>query len=192
MKKLNLLIIAVLSMSVTLAQDITDALRYSQDEIQGTARFRALSGAFGALGGDLSAISLNPAGSAVFTRSHAAFTLSNVDTKNDVQYFNGFNTASRSKFDFNQGGAVFVFASNDSNSPWKKFAVSINYDKIGNFVAGKEADFVALNWAATDLQKLRLKNSNNLQDKLFALMMLGDERNVEATYVAGKLVYSAV
>jgi hypothetical protein len=120
-------------MSFTFAQDITDALRFSQDEIQGTARFRALSGAFGALGGDLSAISLNPAGSAVFTRSHAAFTLSNVDTKNDVQYFDGFNTASRSKFDFNQGGAVFVFASNDSNSPWKKFAVSINYDKIGNF-----------------------------------------------------------
>ena len=133
MKKFNLLIIAVLSMSISFAQDITDALRYSQDEIQGTARFRALSGAFGALGGDLSAISLNPAGSAVFTRSHAAFTLSNLDTKNDVQYFNGFNSASRSKFDFNQGGAVFVFANNDSNSPWKKFTVSINYDKIGNF-----------------------------------------------------------
>ncbi|MEJ6120298.1 guanine deaminase [Vibrio sp. 2-Bac 85] len=72
-------------------------------------------------------------------------------------------------------------------------ARSLSLDhKIGNFVTGKEADFVALNWAATDLQKLRLKNSNNLQDKLFALMMLGDERNVEATYVAGKLVYSAV
>lgn len=133
MKKLNLLIIAVLSMSVTFAQDITDALRYSQNEIQGTARFRALSGAFGALGGDLSAISLNPAGSAVFARSHAAFSLSNMYTKNDVQYFNGSVSASENKFDFNQGGAVFVFASKGSNSPWKKFAISINYDKIRDF-----------------------------------------------------------
>ena len=133
MKKLNLLIIAVLSMSVTFAQDITDALRYSQNEIQGTARFRALSGAFGALGGDLSAISLNPAGSAVFARSHAAFSLSNMYTKNDVQYFNGSVSASENKFDFNQGGAVFVFASKGSNSPWKKFTVSINYDKIRDF-----------------------------------------------------------
>ncbi|MEL7286904.1 MAG: guanine deaminase, partial [Pseudomonadota bacterium] len=47
------------------------------------------------------------------------------------------------------------------------------------------------NWAATDLQKLRYQHSKSLEDKLFALMMLGDERNVEATYIAGKLAYSA-
>jgi len=66
MKKLNLLFIGIFSMSFMYGQDISDALRYSQDEIQGSARFRALSGAFGALGGDLSAVSLNPAGSASF------------------------------------------------------------------------------------------------------------------------------
>ncbi|KJF97410.1 guanine deaminase [Photobacterium leiognathi] len=63
-------------------------------------------------------------------------------------------------------------------------------DKIGNFEVGKEADFVVLNWAATDLQKLRYQHIKSLEDKLFALMMLGDERNVEATYIAGKLTYS--
>ena len=51
------------------AQDINDALRYANAEVQGSARFRALSGAFGALGGDLSAISINPAGSAIFIKS---------------------------------------------------------------------------------------------------------------------------
>ena len=64
-------------------------------------------------------------------------------------------------------------------------------DKVGNLAPGKEADFIVLDWAATDLQALRLENSTNLQDKLFALMMLGDERNIQSTYVAGKLVYSA-
>ncbi|MDN2663312.1 guanine deaminase [Psychromonas sp. 14N.309.X.WAT.B.A12] len=64
-------------------------------------------------------------------------------------------------------------------------------DKVGNLTAGKEADFIVVDWAATDLQALRLENSTNLQDKLFALMMLGDERNIQSTYVAGKLVYSA-
>ncbi|WP_299695634.1 guanine deaminase [uncultured Vibrio sp.] len=63
-------------------------------------------------------------------------------------------------------------------------------DKVGNFETGKEADFVVLNWASTDLQKLRHKHSTDLEDKLFALMMLGDDRNVHATYVAGKLAYS--
>lgn len=63
--------------------------------------------------------------------------------------------------------------------------------KVGNFEQGKEADFIVLDWAATELQALRLENSNNLQDKLFALMILGDDRNIHSTYVAGKLVYSA-
>ena len=63
-------------------------------------------------------------------------------------------------------------------------------DKIGNFEEGKEADFVVMDWAATDLQALRQSYSTTLEDKLFALMMLGDDRNVESTYVAGKLVYS--
>lgn len=64
-------------------------------------------------------------------------------------------------------------------------------DKVGNFIKGKEADFVILNWFATDLQKLHSLYSPNLEDRLFALLVLGDDRNVDATYVAGKRVYSA-
>ena len=44
------------------AQNLTDGLRYSMEDIGGTARFRAMSGAFNSLGGDMSAIALNPAG----------------------------------------------------------------------------------------------------------------------------------
>lgn len=133
MKKLILLFIGVVSMPLMYGQDITDALRYSQDEIQGTARFRALSGAFGALGGDMSAVSLNPAGSAVFSMSHASFTLSNLDTKNDTRYFNGFNSTSNSNFDINQGGIAFLFSNHNTNSPWRKFTLGVTYDKMRNF-----------------------------------------------------------
>lgn len=132
MKKLHLLFIAGLSMSSIMAQDITDAIRYSQDDIQGTARFRAMSGAFGALGGDMSAISINPAGSSIFTTSHASLSLSNFSTKNDINYFNGANSSSESKFDFNQAGAAFVFNNTDSNSPWRKFSLGVSYDKTSN------------------------------------------------------------
>lgn len=132
MKKLNLLFIGLLSMSTIYAQDITDALRYSQDNIQGSARFRALSGAFGALGGDMSAISLNPAGSAVFTTSNLSFTLSNSEINNNTQYFNGLTSTNDSNFNFNQAGAAFVFATN-SNSPWKKFTLGLAYEKTNDF-----------------------------------------------------------
>ncbi|MEN3324295.1 outer membrane protein transport protein [Mariniflexile soesokkakense] len=132
MKKLNLLFIGMLSVCSLNAQDISDALRYSQSEIQGTARFRALSGAFGALGGDMSAVSINPASSAVFSQSHASFTLSNVDTSIDTQYFNGFTTSNTSNFDINQGGAAFVFESRN-NSPWRKFSIGVAYDRTNNY-----------------------------------------------------------
>nr|WP_321245446.1 outer membrane protein transport protein [uncultured Psychroserpens sp.] len=133
MKKLTILVIGVLSMSNIMAQDISDALRYSQDEIQGTARFRALSGAFGALGGDMSAVSINPAGSAVFTRSHASISLSSLNVDNDISYFNGRNSSSDSKIDLNQAGAAFVFQSTNESSSWKKFVLSVAYDKTANY-----------------------------------------------------------
>jgi len=133
MKKLGLLFIGVISMSNIYSQEITDAVRYSQDEIQGSARFRALSGAFGALGGEMSAISLNPASSAVFTRSRASFSLSNLYTNNDVAFFNGRSNSTESKFDLNQAGAAFIFNEASNSSPWKKLSMAITYDKTGNF-----------------------------------------------------------
>ncbi len=63
-------------------------------------------------------------------------------------------------------------------------------DKIGNFLPGKEADFVVLDWAATPLQQLRQSQAHSLDEKLFALMMQGDDRNILATYVNGTRVYS--
>jgi len=133
MKKLCLLVIGILSMSYNNAQEITDAVRYSLDEIQGSARFRAMSGAFGAVGGEMSAISLNPASSAVFNRSRASFSLSSLNTENDVVFFEGQSNSTESKFDLNQAGAAFIFRDANGNSSWKKFSLAITYDKTGNF-----------------------------------------------------------
>jgi len=58
--------------------------------------------------------------------------------------------------------------------------------RIGNFEVGKEADFVVLDLQATELMKLRMQNAQSLEDKLFALMMLGDDRCVQATHVMGQ------
>ena len=62
--------------------------------------------------------------------------------------------------------------------------------RIGNFEVGKEADFVVLDLAANELMQLRMENSSRLEDRLFALMMLGDDRCVQATHVMGKRQYS--
>ncbi len=114
------------------AQDINDALRYSKENLNGTARFRAMSGAFGALGGDLSAIGVNPAGSVVFANNQAGFTLSNFNSKNDSNYFGKQTSEDNNTFDLNQAGGVFVFENDDQKSDWKKFALAINYDNASN------------------------------------------------------------
>lgn len=62
-------------------------------------------------------------------------------------------------------------------------------DKLGNFNLGKEADFVVLDLNATALQQLRQQHVHHLQEQLFALFTLGDDRNIAATYVDGQCVY---
>ena len=131
MKKL-LLFIGVCFVSFANAQDLTDALRYSNLSLLGTARYRAMSGAFGALGGDLSAIQINPAGSAVFLNSQLSVTLSGAGYDSDVFYFNGFNNSSGSNFNFNQLGAVFVYDDASGTSPINKLTLTLAYDQTSD------------------------------------------------------------
>ena len=58
-------------------------------------------------------------------------------------------------------------------------------DRIGSLAPGNDADIVVLDPHATPLMKLRCERADSIEDLLFALMMLGDDRAVRATYVAG-------
>jgi len=133
MKKYLFVLITGFTFSVVQSQEITDALRYSQDNLTGTARYRAMSGAFGALGGDLSSLNVNPAGSAVFSNNQVTFTLSNNDTKNNSNYFGTTTSENSNSFDLNQAGGVFVFKNQNPNSDWRKFSVALNYENTNNF-----------------------------------------------------------
>ncbi|PTM03073.1 MAG: transporter [Bacteroidetes bacterium] len=173
MKKLLMLSIGLISTSYILAQDITDAVRYSMDEIQGTARFRAMSGAFGALGGDMSSININPAGSAIFNNSHASLSLGVFNTKNDISYFNGNNSSSGSNVDLNQLGATFVFKNTNVNSPWTKFTLSAAYDRAANFdddwvASGINPNNTIGNYFLQNAQGLRLDEISALEGESYS------------------------
>ncbi|MDP3670201.1 MAG: guanine deaminase [Telluria sp.] len=60
---------------------------------------------------------------------------------------------------------------------------------IGSFVPGAEADFIVLDPQATPLLARRTKRCNNLEELLFALALLGDDRAIRATYAAGGKVH---
>ena len=58
-------------------------------------------------------------------------------------------------------------------------------DRIGNFTVGKEADFVVLDPRGTSISAHRTALASSLGELLFALIVLGDDRNVAATYLQG-------
>lgn len=122
----------MLTMSMSYAQGINDVVRYSTENLNGTARFRAMSGAFGALGGDFSAFSINPAGSGVFSTGEVTISLSNYNNDNDASYFGTLSNTNESEFDLNQAGIVFVF-NNMADSNWRKISLGLNVQNNNNF-----------------------------------------------------------
>lgn len=118
---------------------------FSQDDNYGTARFTAMSGAFGALGGDISAININPAGLSVFNYSTFTGTLNSKNTDISASYgdasFNDrrITTTNNLNLNLSQAGAVLVFDDIQSED-WSKFAIGFNYritkDFSNDFSAG--------------------------------------------------------
>ena len=133
MKKIFFLFITGLAVSVSYSQEVSDAVRFSQDNITGTARFRAMSGAFGAVGGDLSALTVNPAGSAIFSNNQVGITFSNQNIKNNSNYFGTQTSNKDNSFILNQAGGVFVFNDHNPNNNWKKIVIGGTYENTNNY-----------------------------------------------------------
>ncbi|MEM6801054.1 MAG: hypothetical protein AAF696_06590 [Bacteroidota bacterium] len=89
------------------AQNERDALRHSYYGISGTARAQGMGGAFSAVGADMSAASLNPAGLGLYRSSSFTYSpgFSNARTQSD--YFNQSNTTNLSNFYSANFGVVF-------------------------------------------------------------------------------------
>jgi len=106
---------------------------FSKENINGTARYNAMSGAFGALGGDLSAMDINPASAAVFLTSEFAVSLNIRNTKTTADFY-GNSLLSENEFtNLSQAGGVFVFRGYGNNSEWSNIALGFNYSIANDF-----------------------------------------------------------
>jgi guanine deaminase len=63
-------------------------------------------------------------------------------------------------------------------------------DKVGSIAPGMEADIIVLDMKSTSIIDYRMQFVHDIHEALFVQMMLGDDRAVQATYIAGKLQYS--
>ncbi len=114
------------------AQDETDVLKYSQTFMKGSARFTAMGGAFGALGGDMSSFMINPAGVGVYRSSEFTFSTGIFNSNQKID-FNGYRS-----FDghtsANVGNAGIVLnLFNNGAGELRNFNIGVSYNRVNDF-----------------------------------------------------------
>jgi len=141
MKKLVYTISILLITCSAFAQDLTDALRYSNYKISGTARSAAMGNAFGALGADFSSLSINPAGIAVYRSGEFTFTPSFGKTSVEGTYLG--NKATDSKYNLgvdNIGYVTTIPTGSNSESGMVSFSFGLGFNKLGSFTMNALAE----------------------------------------------------
>jgi len=138
-KTITILLITIIIPAIGYSQDLLDALRYSTYQLEGTARAGAMGNAFGALGGDFTSVSINPAGIGLYRSAELA--LSPYFGQNNIESTYLSTTFSDSKYNF-------AFS---------------NISYVGSFIAGanSESGIVSLNFGI-GYNRLKDFNSNAL------------------------------
>lgn len=132
MKRLIIIITAtLLALTGIRAQNVDDALRYSQVFYNGTARFMAMGGAFTALGGDLSTLSQNPAGIGVFRSSEISVSpqLFHIGVSSN---FHNLSKDYLYNFNIGQAGIVGSLISNTGTTGLISLNVGYSFNKTNN------------------------------------------------------------
>jgi hypothetical protein len=100
---------------------------YSGNPINGTAKYNAMAGSIGALGGDISSASVNPAGIGVFITNDANLTLGINNNKNASTFAGKTLNNKINDTDINNTGGVLTFNLGENPSKWKFVNIGVNY-----------------------------------------------------------------
>ncbi len=150
------------------SQNEVDAVRYSQSSLNGSARFVALGGAMGALGGDFSATGINPAGIGVYRKSELNLGIG-LNQINTLSTFEGRIVEDRDyAVNIENFGLILQFP--ESNSKWRGAAFGFGYNRINNFtsnyeIQGQSNGSSLLDDYTADINSLNTSNSDAIYDQ---------------------------
>ncbi len=119
---LALTLLGLAFIQIARAQSVFDPYLVSGSDVIGTGRFAAMGGAFSSLGGDGSALSINPAGSAVFIQSQLDGSITSINTQNSILM------QGRANSNLSIPTVNVVFANPIADSPWK----TVNFGLVTN------------------------------------------------------------
>jgi hypothetical protein len=134
MKKLYFTIYAMAGIiSYASAQYVDNALLFSQQNYGSTARSKAMGSAFGALGGDFSSLSINPAGIGIYQSGEISTTLDVLNQNNTETTYQGFsNKMNNNNFSFKNFGYVAAVPAKDNASGIVSFNFGIGFNRLAN------------------------------------------------------------
>jgi len=117
--------------TLSFGQYAEQALKFSYLSYGGTARFTGMGGALGALGGDFTTLSINPAGIGVYKKSEASLTPLIYNTRTFSTYFDNYQEEFRTRLNINNAGLVFAIPIQNSNLKFIQFG--LGYNRLANF-----------------------------------------------------------
>ena len=135
-KSIILVALGILSIGSAFSQGEMDAYKFAKNDLTGTARAVSMGGAFGALGGDITGIAINPAGIGVYRSSEVVTTLNFQNTHNKTDMFSpvfsgGELTESKFKFAFDNLAFVASIPTESYKIPLVN--VGFSYNKLKSF-----------------------------------------------------------
>jgi hypothetical protein len=177
MKKILLVFVISISSTLIFAQSAKDALHFSTINYGGDARYTAMGGAFGALGGNMSTLHVNPAGIGLYRSSEFTITPVFTNIKNRATY--NSSTVTDSKHNFQIANIGIILTSNHMNfsggNDWKIIQFGISVNQLKNF-----HNQIHING---NNPYIKNKNEKNSISDMYASMAKGKhfKNNIEAT-----------
>lgn len=132
MKKAFFCLFTLYSASAAFGQNVVDLVRYSNIQLQGSARFESMGGSFGALGADISSTLINPAGYGRFSSNqfHAGLNFNNIQ---NTSTFQGVVTeTSRNPVRPSSAGIVIVNDVSRKNKGFLYNQIGFTYNRVDN------------------------------------------------------------
>lgn len=135
MKKVLIISLASLLSGSVMAQDMYDVVDITSSDLNGTARYVGMGGALSALGGDLTTMGTNPAGTGIFRRGEIAVTGGGLITSEKGQMGHD-----RTRASLDQAGIVFPLSTDTEVNGLNYVNFGVNYRKSRNSLSNMMVD----------------------------------------------------
>ncbi len=159
----NILIITLFLAAVASAQDQTQAFRFSQFYPEGTARYNAMGGAFGAVGGDFTSASTNPAGLGLFLGSELTITPTYLLAGASSKYLGQSSKDHKTNLGIGNFGLVTSYQSKRTGGIVGT-TLAFGYNTLNNFHSSTTMQGINNNSSLLDNFAWHANNSNQLDE----------------------------